>query len=45
MPTRYRIEFLLFRPSIPTWIDVDDLRQATLKAELADRGSTQPVMK
>ena len=45
MPNRYRIEFLLFRPSIPTWIDVDDLRQATLKAEPADRGSTQLVMK
>jgi hypothetical protein len=45
MSNRYRIEFLLFRLLIPAGIDVDELRQATLKAELADRGSTQPVMK
>jgi hypothetical protein len=42
---RYRVEFLLFRVLIPAWIDVDELRQATLKAELADSGSVQPVMK
>ena len=30
---------------VPTWIDLDIERQATVKAELADKGSTQDVTK
>jgi hypothetical protein len=42
---RYQVNAFQFRLILPASIDVDHLSAATLKAELVDRGSTQPITK
>lgn len=39
--TTYHILVLYIRLKVPTWVDLDAERQATVKAELADKGSMQ----
>lgn len=40
----YQVQVLLLVVAIPTWIDLDHDRGATVKAKLADRGSKHPTM-